>query len=226
MSELEKALKNVLLGGVGAVATAVEKTGAFAKKMMDKGAKVLEDNKDKTDALKQKSRETLDGIGARFSELAKRVRAQFTPEQKAPEAEADTLREELNELDDLEVELRDVEEMIREAPAAETPAADPEPEAPEAKTAESAADALGEIAGKAVEFLNSEEFSKTADHLAEESDKFFRKVSEAIDGAIKPPAELPDTESILQDMQRRLNDFAKRLENSRKAMEERDKKDE
>ncbi len=211
MSELEKMVKNVLLGGVGAVATAVEKTGEIAKSLVDKGARVLEENRDKTDALKQKGQKTLDSIGGRFSALTDRIRSQLTQTAEAPKAPAGDLRDEAEELESLEAELRKVEDLMRgEQETAET--AEKEPEAPKA------ADPIADLADKAASFLNPDELGKAADHLAEASDRLFRKIGDAVDGALNPEKPPIDTEALLTGLQRRLEDFGKRLEASRQAL--------
>ncbi len=243
MSELEKIVKNVLLGGVGAVATAVEKTGELARSLVNKGAETV--RSEKADALARKGKDVLNGIGERFNALVEQIGKSVT-RREAPAGEAsDELESELNELDSLETELEEVEAQLREEPKAEPEAASAAADA-EAKVEEVAEKACAEaekvmdsLADKAEAFLNSGKLEQTANRLADEGGKLFRKVEEAIDSALSRKPEnpgtaeateektVPDTESILQTLSQRLEDFAKRLDASRKAIEDKgQKKDE
>lgn len=57
MADLEKMLKDVLLGGVGAVATVVEKGGEVAQKLVEKGRETVRDNREATEELKRRFKE-------------------------------------------------------------------------------------------------------------------------------------------------------------------------
>ena len=68
MSELEKILKSVLLGSVGAVATAVEKTGELARSFVEKGEDVVDKN-----GLADKGREVADSAKAAIGKMKDRI---------------------------------------------------------------------------------------------------------------------------------------------------------
>lgn len=250
MSELEKILKDVLYGGVGAVATAVEKTGELAKNLVNKGAQVLEDNRDQTDALKQKGKAALDNVAARFTSLVDKLRSQTAPKAEDPSPTEETVKEELQELDSLEVELRKVEDILRdiqepeaeEQPAVTTDAAEACEAAEAAEAGKKPADCLDKVlddaarpveefiqnvgepiekmAQKAVDFLNTDEMRQTADHLMEEGDRLFQRVGQALESATQKKPEIPDTEALLRSLQDRLESFAQRLEAGRKALDD------
>ena len=57
MTDLEKLVKDVLLGGVGAVATVAEKSGEIAKALVEKGRATVKENQDAAEELKRKWKE-------------------------------------------------------------------------------------------------------------------------------------------------------------------------
>lgn len=78
MSDLEKVLKNVVLGSVGAVATAVEKGGEIAKTFVDKGEETMRQSQACTDELKRKVKDAYDAATTVEVDVTK-----MTPEQRA-----------------------------------------------------------------------------------------------------------------------------------------------
>ena len=246
MSELEKIVKNVLYGGVGVVATAVEKTGELARNLVNKGADMV--SQEKTEAFVQKGQGVLNTLGERFNALKDQIVKSLNPEEVPAEEAPAELEHAMDELDTLETELEEVETLLTEEAeeakqADEAEEAGDEEEVPvinvekvEAITEKACAEAekvVDNLADKAEAFLNSGKLQEAADRLTDEGGKLFKRVEEAIDSALNPAPEkkeaeekaasLPDTESILQTLSQRLEDFAKRLEASRKALEDRDK---
>ena len=57
MAELEKVLKDVVLGSVGAVATVVEKGGEIARALVEKGQETVANNQETVDSIRRKVRE-------------------------------------------------------------------------------------------------------------------------------------------------------------------------
>ena len=57
MSDIEKLLKDVVYGGVGAVASALETTGELAKTFVEKGQATVRQGQEKAEELKQSIRE-------------------------------------------------------------------------------------------------------------------------------------------------------------------------
>ncbi len=112
MSELEKFLKNVLLGGVGAVATAAEKASELARSLVDKGAQVVEDNKDTTDALTRRGQQLADDISEQMRKVWDGVCQAVTGKTQPTREERDEVRERLNEMDELEEELTTLEKGL------------------------------------------------------------------------------------------------------------------
>ena len=77
MSELEKILKNVVLGGIGAAATLAEKGGEIAKSFVEKGEETVRQNQDVVDDLKQKAKSACDSMRMTIDV------ASMTPEERA-----------------------------------------------------------------------------------------------------------------------------------------------
>ena len=243
MSELEKIVKNVLYGGVGVVATAVEKTGELAKNLVNKGADMV--RQEKTEAFVQKGQNVLNAIGERFAEVKEQIGKSLNREE-VPEEEAPAeLEHAMDELDTLETELEAVETLLTEeaekaadeaekaAEPAEVPTIDIEKAEDMAEKACAEAEkVVDSLADKAEAFLNSGKLQETADRLVNEGGKLFEKVEAAIDSALNPTPEkkeaeeaakaVPDVESILKTLSQRLEDFANRLDASRKALEKKD----
>ena len=57
MSNLEDVLKSVVLGGVGAVATVLDKGAEIGKTLVEKGQQTVDSNQETIDSLKQKFRD-------------------------------------------------------------------------------------------------------------------------------------------------------------------------
>ena len=112
MSDLKNILKDIGYFGVGAAAVILEAGSKAVKCLVRKGAKIIEDNQDTVDEMKQKAKEAGEKIKEAVQDL-----------NKKNEAPAD---EEIPEVETPEIELPEVE-----TPEAETPAAvEPEVEAP------------------------------------------------------------------------------------------------
>ena len=112
MSELEKFLKNVLLGGVGAVATAAEKASELARGLVDKGTRVMEENRETTDALTRRGQQLADDIAAQMRKAWDGVCQAVTGKAQPTREERDEVRERLNEMDELEEELTTLEQGL------------------------------------------------------------------------------------------------------------------
>lgn len=88
MGDLEKVLKNVVLGSVGAAAVVVEKSGELAKAFVEKGRETVEQNRDTVEEIKRQVKQAVDckpDLGVDLSRL--------TPEQRAE------LRRQLDQMD-------------------------------------------------------------------------------------------------------------------------------
>ncbi len=224
MSELEKILKDVLYGSVGAVATVAEKTAEIARGLVKKGGEVMESSYDKTEELRDKGKQTLSAIGKQISELTDRIRGTLKRGETEPEAATEQLKQEMEELEVLEQELDDVSPAEQQA----DPAANCE-------------ELLEALLSNAAGF---------ADRVSEETGEIAMKVSEAIDNFVnrpaqsaekadaeapaekadadapaekadaEAPAEKPapvDVEALLKGLQQKLSAFGSRLQ---KALEE------
>lgn len=77
MSEIEKVLKSVVLGGIGAAAAVVEKGGEIAKTLVEKGEETLRQNQDVADQIKEKVKSACDAAKVSFDI------ARMTPEERA-----------------------------------------------------------------------------------------------------------------------------------------------
>ena len=62
MAELEKVLKDVVLGSVGAVATVVEKGGEIARALVEKGQETVQNNQETVDNIRRKVREVCESV--------------------------------------------------------------------------------------------------------------------------------------------------------------------
>ena len=163
MSELEKILKDVLYGSVGAVATVAEKTAEIARGLVKKGGEVMESSYDKTEELRDKGKQTLSAIGKQISELTDRIRGTLKRGETEPEAATEQLKQEMEELEVLEQELDDVSPAEQQA----DPAANCE-------------ELLEALLSNAAGF---------ADRVSEETGEIAMKVSEAIDNFVNQPAQ-------------------------------------
>ena len=62
MAELEKVLKGVVLGSVGAVAAVVEKSGKIARGLVEKGQETVSNNQETVDNIRRKVREACERV--------------------------------------------------------------------------------------------------------------------------------------------------------------------
>lgn len=62
MAELEKVLKDVVLGSVGAVAAVVEKGGEIARALVEKGQETVSNNQETVDNIRRKVREVCENV--------------------------------------------------------------------------------------------------------------------------------------------------------------------
>ena len=62
MAELERVLKDVVLGSVGAVATVVEKGGEIARALVEKGQETVQNNQETVDNIRRKVREVCESV--------------------------------------------------------------------------------------------------------------------------------------------------------------------
>lgn len=136
MNEIEKFVKDVVYGGIGAAATIVEKSGDIARSLVEKGQETVRNNQGTVDQI----RDTAEDLKRRVREFCEKFMndnvidaSNLTPEQR------DALRHELDEQDALDREAAKACEF--DAPAAEPVSDDDvpvfEPETPaEAPTEE------------------------------------------------------------------------------------------
>ena len=118
MSNLEDVLKSVVLGGVGAVATVLDKGAEIGKTLVEKGQQTVESNQETIDSLKQKFRDAVEAS----KNIDVKLDFDFTVLSRE---QRDALRRKLDEADAKE-----------EAEAAEAAEADGDAEEPEAETPE------------------------------------------------------------------------------------------
>lgn len=88
MSDLEKMLKNVVLGGVGAVAAVAEKSSEVAKALVEKGQATIDQNRDTAEELKRRVKQTVAPKPDPGIDLSR-----LTPEQRAE------IRRQLDQMD-------------------------------------------------------------------------------------------------------------------------------
>ena len=97
MPDLEKFVKNVMYGGIGAAASLVEKGGDLARSLVEKGQETVRNSQDTADDIKRRLQEFCDGLMKRgeidISKLTPDQRAEPVKEPEAPKetepAEAD-----------------------------------------------------------------------------------------------------------------------------------------
>ena len=93
MPDLEKFVKNVMYGGIGAAASLVEKGGDLARSLVEKGQETVRNSQDTADDIKRRLQEFCDGLMNRGEiDISK-----LTPEQRAE------LRHQLEEMDYQEI---------------------------------------------------------------------------------------------------------------------------
>lgn len=91
MSDLKNILKDIGYFGVGAAAVILEAGGKAVKTLVRKGAKIIEENQDTVDEMKQKAKEAGEKIKEAVQDLNKKDEA---PEvEEIPEAEEPTVDE-------------------------------------------------------------------------------------------------------------------------------------
>lgn len=118
MPDLEKFVKDVMYGGIGAAASLVEKGGDLARSLVEKGQETVRNSQDTADDIKRRLQEFCDGLMKRGEiDISK-----LTPEQRAE------LRHQLEEMD------------YQEIWGKESPEAADAPEAADVETAEAPAD--------------------------------------------------------------------------------------
>ncbi|MBQ7139617.1 MAG: hypothetical protein IJO39_11570 [Clostridia bacterium] len=90
MSDLKNILKDIGYFGVGAAAVILEAGGKAVKCLVRKGAKIIEENQDTVDEMKQKAKEAGEKIKEAVQDLNKKDEA---PEVETPEADEPTADE-------------------------------------------------------------------------------------------------------------------------------------
>lgn len=90
MSDLKNILKDIGYFGVGAAAVILEAGSKAVKCLVRKGAKIIEDNQDTVDEMKQKAKEAGEKIKEAVQDLNKKDEA---PEVETPEVEAPVVDE-------------------------------------------------------------------------------------------------------------------------------------
>ena len=117
MNDMKNFLRDVGYFGIGAAAVLVEAGGKVVKSLVRKGEKVLTDNQDTVDDLKEKAKQAGERIKAAVQELSKK---EEIPEADIPEAE-------MPEVEAPEIEVPEAEIPEVEVPELESVSA---PEAP------------------------------------------------------------------------------------------------
>lgn len=121
MSEFEKVIKNVVLGGIGAAATVVEMGGELAKSFVEKGEETIRQNQAACDELKEKVKNACESAKS-ACENAKMSfdLARMTAEERAE------LRRQLDAFDAAEAEAAAQDEAAEDAPDEEITPDEPE----------------------------------------------------------------------------------------------------
>ena len=123
MSNLEEALKSVVLGGVGSVANVLDKGAEIGKTLVEKGEETVKENQETLDTIRQKIKETIEA-GKNIDIKLDFDFTVLTREQR------DALRQKLDEAD-----AKEDAEAAEAAEAEANEAADAEEAAEEAETA-------------------------------------------------------------------------------------------
>ena len=100
MNEMKNFLRDVGYFGIGAAAVLVEAGGKVVKSLVRKGEKVLTDNQDTVDDLKEKAKQAGERIKAAVQELSKK---EEIPEAEMPEVEAPEIEVPEAEIPEVEV---------------------------------------------------------------------------------------------------------------------------
>lgn len=111
MNDMKNFLRDVGYFGIGAAAVLVEAGGKVVKSLVRKGEKVLTDNQDTVDDLKEKAKQAGERIKAAVQELSKK---EEIPEADIPEAEMPEVKApeiEVPEAEIPEVEVPEVENV-------------------------------------------------------------------------------------------------------------------
>ena len=111
MNDMKNFLRDVGYFGIGAAAVLVEAGGKVVKSLVRKGEKVLTDNQDTVDDLKEKAKQAGERIKAAVQELSKKeeIPEADIPEDEMPEVEAPEI--EVPEAEIPEVEVPEVENV-------------------------------------------------------------------------------------------------------------------
>ena len=121
MNDMKNFLRDVGYFGIGAAAVLVEAGGKVVKSLVRKGEKVLTDNQDTVDDLKEKAKQAGERIKAAVQELSKK---EEIPEADIPEAE-------MPEVEAPEIEVPEAEIPEVEVPEAESVSAPESPVVPD-----------------------------------------------------------------------------------------------
>lgn len=100
MNDMKNFLRDVGYFGIGAAAVLVEAGGKVVKSLVRKGEKVLTDNQDTVDDLKEKAKQAGERIKAAVQELSKK---EEIPEAEMPEVEAPEIEVPEAEIPEVEV---------------------------------------------------------------------------------------------------------------------------
>ena len=100
MNDMKNFLRDVGYFGIGAAAVLVEAGGKVVKSLVRKGEKVLTDNQDTVDDLKEKAKQAGERIKAAVQELSKK---EEIPEADIPEVEAPEIEVPEAEIPEVEV---------------------------------------------------------------------------------------------------------------------------
>ena len=121
MNDMKNFLRDVGYFGIGAASVLVEAGGKVVKSLVRKGEKVLTDNQDTVDDLKEKAKQAGERIKAAVQELSKK---EEIPEADIPEAE-------MPEVEAPEIEVPEAEIPEVEVPEAESVSAPESPVVPD-----------------------------------------------------------------------------------------------
>ena len=124
MSNLEDVLKSIVLGGVGAVATVLDKGAELGKTLVEKGQQAVESNQEAIDCLKQKVKDAVESA----KEIDIKLDFDFSVLSRE---QRDALRQKLDEADAKEEAEKAAEaEQSEAAEEAEETEAETDPEEP------------------------------------------------------------------------------------------------
>ena len=173
MSNIEDTVKKVIAGGIGAVATVVEKGSEMAKEFVNKGEETIRSNQGTIDNVKEKIKSVFKGLDVKG--MTREERAELRRMLDEADAEDDALDADAEEIAD------EIEEKAREAE--ET-----------AETVQQAIDEINEKPGEAAEELGKMA-DKAADVLsdtAEKLDSVMNRIGDAISDLFKDNTNDPE----------------------------------